>query len=303
MHTKRSIAPLNLQHLADCQASSKEVNVDILRRSFGESRLARVLFHELGKKMSLQMFFANVEERIDALEFQDFNLLEKTSFETLMRNDVEQLKESGVKAGAGKDSALTFLNRKFVMTFPDLNDDWQYRYTPRSKTTSVSLHSSPRWLWEIALFENNKIPGCRETVKVPSELLMKINSAREVGLELIKGETKLSEMRRVLTNSSKLLLQLDPSMRLYFEFLNVAFELLEKKVKCETLAALPTESEPLTFAAPLSVSEDVWMSVDVPLVDVNLLSEISEIISFARRLMNQDLPSYEEVSKLSGFYR
>ena len=64
-----------------------------------------------------------MEERIDALEFQDFNLLGNTSFETLMRNDVEQLKESGVKAGAGKDSALTFLNRKFVMTFPDLNDD------------------------------------------------------------------------------------------------------------------------------------------------------------------------------------
>jgi arsenate reductase-like glutaredoxin family protein len=206
----------DLAHLADCQKNSNDPDVDILRRTMGTCRIARVLFHDLGMKKSLQLFISYVDEQIKNLEFHDFEKSEKDSFERIMRQEVTQLKEANVKPDDGKAAAIQYLCRPIRLHLLDMNDEWYNRLWARLKTLAVSLGLLVRWPWEAALFGKEKIEGCPLTVKIPMDLLTKSANAREVGLDLIKGEKTLSEMKRILTSNAKLLLQLDPTMNLDF---------------------------------------------------------------------------------------
>jgi hypothetical protein len=79
-------------------------------------------------------------------------------------------------------------------------------------------------------------------------------------------------------------------------------DVLVKQVKTSVLDALPTESNLVSFQDCLKNLEDVKRSEGVSLIGLNFMGEVSGVISFVRRIMNKDSPSYEEVSKLSDFY-
>ena len=99
-----------LLHLLDHSKSSSDPDVGILRQAFADSRIAQVLFHEMGKKSSLAAVVAYIEEQLNNLEFHDFLEGEKANFEQLMHLEVVQLLDAGIRYEHGK------LSRSSVMT-------------------------------------------------------------------------------------------------------------------------------------------------------------------------------------------
>jgi hypothetical protein len=91
-------------------------------------------------------------------------------------------------------------------------------------------------------------------------------------------------------------------MNLDFALLEDVPDVLVKQVKTRVLDALPTEATLVSFQDCLKHLEDIKRSEGVSLIGLNFMGEVSGVISFVRRIMNKDSPSYEEVSKLSDFY-
>jgi hypothetical protein len=257
----------------------------------------------MGKKQSFQLFVAFIGEQLESLEHHEYDLKEKESFEKIMRAQVLDLKEAGVKPGDGKESIISFLSKERKHTFTDLNDEWFYRYAAKIKTAAVSTSLVPRWPWEHALFDGGKIEGCRETVRIPRELLSKMSNAREVGLGLIQGQACFADMKRILNNSFAMLANLDPTIKLDFLFMETVPEALTKKVKDSCIIALPTELQPKSFQSSLEQLEAIRRATSTSLVGMNLMGEVSGVARFVKRIMNKDAPNNDEVMKLSDFYR
>ena len=71
-------------HLVDHSKSPTDPDAGILRQAFAYSRLAQILFRDMGKKSSLTAFVAYIEEQLNILELHGFLEAEKANFEHVM---------------------------------------------------------------------------------------------------------------------------------------------------------------------------------------------------------------------------
>ena len=185
----------------------------------------------------------------------------------------------------------------------ELKDEWFFRFWARVKTIAVSFGLVPRWPWEQGLFGDSKIEGIRETIKLPQALLLKVQNAREIGLNLIKGESTVQEMKRIFLNNEALLRKFDPPIAMDFEVLDGIPQVLTKEVKSKVLCALPTEATPCSPSECLNRLEVLKRSPAVPLRSVSLMSEVSGVAGMIRRFITKDAPGFDDFSNLSDLYR
>ena len=124
-----------------------------------------------------------------------------------------------------------------------------YRYAATIKTTAVSTNVVHRWPWEHALFDGDKIESCREAARNPRELLSNMSRARDDGLNLIQGQACFADRKRILSSSSAMLTNLDPTIKLNILFMETVPRALTNKDSC--IIALPTELQPKSFHSSL----------------------------------------------------
>ena len=247
----------DLEHLHQCNVHGKDPDTTIIRRAFAATKIASSLFHDMAKKKSVQNFVAHVEEQLDSLEHHDYDLNEKASFEQIMRTEVAELKESGVMDADGKKAKIKYLTSYQEQQLLHIDDEWKLRYYARLKTSAVSLGLLSGFPWELAQWPSGGIEGCRETLKIPLELLEPLQNAREVALGHIKHDNTIVQMQKTLSHNSKDLLVLDPAMSLDFEYLDLVTPILTKKVHDDTLEALPCEKKPMKCVESLKALETV----------------------------------------------
>ena len=205
----------------------------------------------------------------------------------------------------GSFRSSVFVKRTVSLQIVELKDEWFFRFGARAKTIAVSLGLAPRWPWEQGLFGDSKSEGIRETIKLPQALLLKLQNAREIGPNLIKGESTVQEMKRIFLNNEALLRKFDPTIALDFEVLDEIpqVQVLTKEVTSKVLCALPTEATPCSPSECLNRLEVLKRSPAVTLMGVSSMSEVSGVAGMVRRFSTKDAPGFDEFSKLSDFYR
>ncbi len=182
-----------------------------MRRAFSTSRVAKVLFQDLACTSSFQAFIGKINAELDTVEHNDFAEDDVESFRQIVRAEVRDLVESGIKAYERKETAIYFFTAKVQLVLSDLGDEWYLRLMARLKAAAVSARALAKLPWEDALYGDGAVPGFRELIKLPASVLVKVSNAREVAIRALGGARTLAEIRKILSTNHKALSQLDRS--------------------------------------------------------------------------------------------
>ena len=149
---------------------------------------------------------------------------------------------------------IPFLDALVNCGLQTVHDIWQFYCYGRALELSLNAGDTPMNPWETVIFGLGKIPGVRQTVRVPKDLLIDCHNARDSMLKIIGKSmlTSVSIFKKSLVPHVKNILSLDRFAILQLKYLqDHALDAATRKLQAEVLEFLPSSSVQPSFAEVL----------------------------------------------------
>lgn len=209
-----------------------------------ETETGKAMFQAELLKLGGVVFQAKIEQKINDLQREDWDPVAVAAFQELMKLEVRQLVDTGVKRFDKVQSTLVFFVKNLRITADSVDDEWQVRFAARLKMAAVNNGQLRRTPWEELTIEPGSIEQAPRRGKIPDDLLVRAAAARDeiwnvCGLE----QLTLEEMKSKISGREKNFKKLDDTFSLELEYLFAhAEESLKEVVKTNILNSLPEGS-------------------------------------------------------------
>lgn len=274
-----------------------------------QTGVGSVLFKAEAVKLQYNMFVNTIEERLDTLEFHNYEASELQSFKTVVMGEARNVVQ-GAPPFSKKLTKLSFLGRETVVSINAVHDEWNYRLEARMRTLAVSTGQLPRLPWEVVLLgEKGKVEGAPETIVLEQSYLESAKNVRKVAFKLLEGYTEtltFSEMKKVMNSQRETLLSLDRMFSLELQWLNeVAEPAAEAMVRDVVLRTMPSNEcfEGFTFAKTLAELDKLMGERLVGACSMALHREVTAIRQLIGTMQEGRSPTDQQVLRMSDYFR
>lgn len=248
------MAPEDLLHM---EKSVVQEGVDpdprVCRRVLSSSAIGASLFAESGRRLDNLVFQQSLKERLDQLEFLDYQRGEVENFRTMLRNDIQALHDGGHSSWENRSTVVEVLGSQVKMMLNSLHDDVDFHYMARLEGVAINTRQVPMLPWEAALWEPGMVPKARGGLELPEELVSDILNVRDACRKLIgHGDTTFVDMKKAVSPVIKTLVSLDRTFLLEYTFLcECAAIAATDHVRAKVLDILPGEGRVPKFSQVL----------------------------------------------------
>ena len=273
-----------------------------------ETRLGATLFKHLAVKHEWNSFLDLAAERLDALEFHDFEQEETASFKLLMTRDGNELQKKRSFGGMDqKTQEVKFMAGKISTHVSCINDAWALPLAARLKTVACNTGALAMFPWEKALhIQPGNIDGVRSALQIPEEMLAEYVNCREAALSILKGVShgSVHDWKKALNSQYKALVALDRTWQLDSDYLNnYAEKDIITKLHSDLLFILPSAEVAKKIEA---VIDSIKLIKNTPLTLAGGSQAdkiIDGVLSLLRQLQDGVSPDDKEIARYDNFFK
>ena len=263
------------------------------------------LFKCFRENLMVTEFLKSVNERLDDLENLDFAEDDVEAYHEVMKRESTVVKAAGIGNYTVLKQFVPFLATQVKAEMAGPNGVVQKCMYARVKTIAVHTGQCRLLPWEVLCFSDGGVGAVRECVKLSKGLLEDAHNVRDAALAMLGSEPlTLRDMKKIMTNNRKELLDCDEHFDLELLFLNEKVDvLLLAKLREAVLAPLPSKVSKQTMPSAAAALEKLLREPLCFALGADSQGQVKGVLKVVKGIMEDEPPAEELMKNASDFYK